>query len=266
MAKNNSFIRLEGTLDGLTFYRKDGENFVKTKSSVSKNRIMNDPAFRRTRENMQEFSGAARAGKAFRSAFGSVIKLMGDTYISGRLTALMKRINRLGTGVRGERVIDVTANPILLEHFEFNKLQPFSATFFATYDPPTLNVNRDAATWVVPDFDTDTFINTPEGATHFKLLLSFGLLSNYNYNRALEGYEPDAPEEDSLGTTAYSAAIPIGGMVGAATTLDADLGIGTPVSLDIASIAAIGIVFYQEINTELYELAQGNAMVIATVG
>ncbi|HAT64297.1 MAG TPA: hypothetical protein DCS66_06805, partial [Flavobacteriaceae bacterium] len=64
MAKNKSFIKLEGTLDGLTFYQKDGESFVKTKGGISRDRILNDQNFKRTRENMQEFSGCAKTGKA----------------------------------------------------------------------------------------------------------------------------------------------------------------------------------------------------------
>lgn len=77
MARNNSFVKLDGTLDGLTFYRKNGEDLVKKQSRISKKRIMSDPAFKRTRENMMEFAGASKAGKAFRDSFANVVKLMG---------------------------------------------------------------------------------------------------------------------------------------------------------------------------------------------
>ena len=45
MARNNSFIKLEGTLDGLTFYTKNGENLVKKKNQVSRNRMLNAPEY-----------------------------------------------------------------------------------------------------------------------------------------------------------------------------------------------------------------------------
>ena len=64
MAKNNSYLKFEGTLGGLTYYEKDGKSIVKVKSSVSKSRIEKDPNYKRTRENMQEFGGAAKASKA----------------------------------------------------------------------------------------------------------------------------------------------------------------------------------------------------------
>ncbi len=266
MARNNSFIKLEGTLDGLTFYEKDGVNYVKTKSSISKSRIENDPAFRRTRENMREFGASAKVGKALRTAFGSVVKLMGDTYVSARITRIMKRINSNGAGIRGERDFDILANSDLLKGFEFNETDPLSTQFFAPYGSPTLDANRDIITWAIPDFDIDSFITKPEGATHCRLVLAAGMLSNYEYEAVLNSYEPVDEDENALGGTDYSADIPLVGMVGAETRLTVDLGIGAPVVGTTAVIASIGIVFYQEINGQLYELASGNAMRIATVG
>ncbi|WP_432411330.1 hypothetical protein [Rasiella sp. SM2506] len=265
MAKNNSFIRLEGTLDGLTFYQKDGSNFVKTKSGVSKSRIANDPNFIRTRENNQEFGGAAKVSKAFRQAFSEVAKLMGETYLASRLTALMKRIVTNGIGNRGQRSIDIVGNSDLLEGFVFDRKTPLSAQFFPHYDAPSLNANRDVTTWVIPDFDTDSFIKPPEGATHFKLVLATGLLSNYAWDRNLRSYEADNEDENAIGGTAYSAGIPLEGMVGSDTTLTVDLALGIAVPATTAAMAAIGIVFYQEVTGDLYELASGNAMELVLV-
>jgi len=266
MAKNNSFIKLEGTLDGLTFYEKDGENFVKTKSTINKNRIQNDPAFARTRENMQEFGGAAKVGKAYREAFGSIVKLMGDTYIASRLAGAMKRINRNGAGLRGQRDFDIVGNADLLVGFNFDEKTPLGAQFFAPYDKPTLNANRDVATWTVPDFNTDNFITKPEGATHCRLVLASGLLSNYQWESALASYEPVNEDENSKGDVAYSADISLQGDVGAVTTLTVDLGIGAALPATVANLVSIGIIFYQEINGQLYELASGNAMKLVVVG
>lgn len=266
MAKNKSFIKLEGTLDGLTFYEKDGQSFVKTKSSVSKKRILSDPAYKRTRENMREFGGAAKAGKAVRSAFNSIAKIMGDSNLSGRLTGVMKQVNRNSAGIRGEREIDLVSHSALLEGFEFNQVDPLSAQFFPSYGVPTLNANRDVISWVVPDFDTDSFVSAPEGATHFRLLLAGGLVSNYEFVSALDQYEPTDEEENAFGLVAKSADIPLVGMVGSDITLSVDLGLGAAVSSTVSTVAGIGIIFYQEINGQLYELAQGNALRIALVG
>ena len=143
MAVNKSFVKLEGTLDNLTFYQKDGKNLVKTKSSVSRSRIMTDSAYRRTRENMREFGGAARVGKAFRTAFSGIVKTMSDTYMGSRINGLMKRINRYGVGIRGERDFEIVTYGEMLRGFEFNKSTPLNAQFFAPSALPIINVTSD---------------------------------------------------------------------------------------------------------------------------
>ena len=72
MGKLKSFIKLEGTLDGLTFYKSQDGYMVRTKGGVSKNRIMKDPAFKRTRENLSEFALNAKSGKFMKLRKGSV--------------------------------------------------------------------------------------------------------------------------------------------------------------------------------------------------
>lgn len=266
MARNKSFIKLEGTIDGMTFYMQDGENIVKSQTSLSKSKIMTDSAFKRTRENMREFGGASRVGKTFREAFSGIVKTMADSYMGARLNRLMKRINRNGTGLRGEREFDVVTNGELVKGFEFNITSPLDAQFTAPSAPPTVSVTRDLATWDVPDFSIDSYITIPEGATHFRLVLAAGYVSNYFYNATMESYVPDDDSVNGRGGVSYSADIPLSGMVGSNTTLVVDLSTLGAIPATSAFFVATGIIFYQEVNGDMYELAQGNAMKVATVG
>lgn len=121
-------------------------------------------------------------------------------------------------------------------------------------------------TWVVPDFNASNYINAPEGATHFKFVLVTTVLSDYTFNTPLGKYEAiDAVENETNGI-AFSTEIPIVGMVGADTTLSVDLGFAAALPATVAVINAVGIIFYQEINTLFYELASDNAMKIASIG
>ena len=52
MAKAVGILSIEGTIENLTFYRRDGKLFVRRKGGVSKHRIETDPNYVRTRENM----------------------------------------------------------------------------------------------------------------------------------------------------------------------------------------------------------------------
>lgn len=266
MARNNSFIKLEGTLDGLTFYNKDGQNLVKSKNQVSRNRIMNDPEYKRTRENMQEFGGAARCSKAFRESFASIARLVGDTYLSSRITGKVRRVVPNGAGLRGERNINLVDNLEPFVGLNFNKSKPFDSQFNAPSDGPTIDVNRDKVTWTIPDFNTDTYINIPEGATHCKLALAAGYVSNYEWVPALKSYEPVEETPNGVGEIVYSDAIALGAMVGSDTNLTLDLTAYAPIPVTTVLIAGTAIVFYQMVNGELYELAQGHSMKIAAAG
>ena len=266
MAKQKGFIKLKGSLGGLTFYESGGKDIVKTTGGVDKSRIENDPNYKRTRENMSEFGASATVGKALRQGFGSIIKNIKDTTLTGRLTGVMKRLNSLGTGTRGQRTFDILTNKIILEGFEFNKKNPLSTVFYPEYTAPTLGINRSIATWVIPDFNTSNFLRAPEGASHFKLILTTSVLSNYEYVPGLKKYEPIAPNENEVNGIAYTAPLPIGGDVGADTTLTVDLGFAAVLPATVGVVMATGILFYQQINAEFYELSSGNAMRISAVG
>jgi len=215
---------------------------------------------------MSEFGGSATVGKALRMGFANIIKSMSDNSIVGRITGVMKKINSVGTGIRGQRAFEILPNKILLEGFEFSKNTLLDAIFYAPNTAPTLDANRSVATWVIPDFNMSNYINPPEGATHFKLVLATTVLSDYNYSISIKKYEAVNEAENETNGIALSTEIPLGGMVGSDTILIIDLGFGAALPATVGVVNAIGIIFYQEINTQFYELASDNALRIATIG
>lgn len=265
MAKQKGFIKVKGSLGGLTFYSANKEELIRTTGSIDKSRIEKDPKFKRTRENMSEFGGAAKVGKALRTGFSSIIKGMSDSTAVGRITGMMKKVNALGTGVRGQRAFEILNNKDVIEGFEFNKLEHFESIFYAPFTLPKLDVNRSIATWVIPDFNTSNLINAPEGAMYFKLLLAATVLSDYTYH-AQKGYDPVNTDENEVNGITASNEIPIGGMVGSDITLTVDLGFGAALPATVGVVLAIGIQFYQKINYEFYELSSSNALKLVVVG
>ncbi|WP_431137508.1 hypothetical protein [Psychroserpens mesophilus] len=227
---------------------------------------MNDPAYKRTRENMQEFGGAARTGKALRESFSGILRLVADTYVSARISSVMRNICSLGTGVRGQRVIDVVSHFDLLKGFNFNLEKPFDTQFNAPSELPNINVTRNVVKWEIPDFNTDTYVRVPEGATHFKLALAAGYTSNYEWVGATKSYEPVDEDVNGRGLVTYSAAIALGGMVGSDISLEVDMTSFGTIPVTSAIFTGTAIVFYQMVNGELYELSQGHAMKIAVGG
>ena len=66
MARQSGLLKIKGTIGGMTFYKSQDGDLVREKGGVSGDRIANDPAFVRTRENGEEFGAAGKAGKLLR--------------------------------------------------------------------------------------------------------------------------------------------------------------------------------------------------------
>lgn len=266
MARNNSFVKLDGTLDNLTFYRRNGENLVKSKSSISRARIMNDPKFKRTRENMREFGGAAIAGKSFRTAFAGSAQKFGDIYISARMTGIMKRIVASGPGIRGEREILISDSHELIKGFEFNAGQTFDSRFYRTSQLPVIRPDRNSVGWELQPFSPDDSINAPEGATHFRMVFAAGYVSDFTYNFAEKTYKALNPEFDGRSGHAVSDAYELSDALTPIMDLEIVLDTAAAIPLDVSVVVGTGITFYQSINGELYELARGSVMKVAVTG
>ena len=63
MAKNSSLIKISGTLGDLTFYRMDGKDIVRRKTSLNKKRVKSDPAFENSRKSSAVFGAASSLAK-----------------------------------------------------------------------------------------------------------------------------------------------------------------------------------------------------------
>lgn len=165
MASQKGIIKLEGAVGDLSFYKRKGKFFARTKGGVSGDRIKNDPAFARTRENQQEFGKACAAGKLLRTALREVILRSKDSGMTSRLTqAMMKVIQTDSTNERGKRTVkngDIT----LLQRFEFNINARMENTFrmeiTATMDRATGNIDVS-----IPAFVPSETVVYPPGASH----------------------------------------------------------------------------------------------------
>lgn len=173
MAKLRSLIKIEGTMEDLTFYKNADGYFVRTKGGVSKNRIMNDPAFARTRENGQEFGSIAGSGKMLRAALGPMVFRAKDSKLTSRLVKVMGQIKNLDSvSARGKRNVaeglnDATAKA-MLEGFDFNA----RATMGSVLNAIVLT-NVATGEISISGFDPLQQLRSADGATHFSLQAGF---------------------------------------------------------------------------------------------
>ena len=166
MAKAVGILSIEGTIENLTFYRRDGKIFVRRKGGVSKHRIENDPNYVRTRENMNEFKESASSGKLLRMALRNMIIKAKDNRLSSRMLQIMHKIKNLDTtSARGNRTVAIgmstPSGKIRLKGFDFNRNAPLKGVLFAPFD---LEPTSGKITFT--DFVSAAELLFPEGATH----------------------------------------------------------------------------------------------------
>lgn len=265
MAKQKSIIKLQGTLDDVTFYQRKGKSFARRKGSLDKERIQNDPNFKRTRENNNEFKGASRVAGEFRFALSSLITQLGGTTVMGRLLGVMRRMISAGTGVRGKRALLVLPNKRKLEGFEFNEENSFRSVFQAMYDPPTVDENRSLISWTIPAFNLETELNMPEGATHFQFVMASTVLTDFEYDEETKNYEPVDPDlvlkRAVANSDLFETAVPFDQEV----TLTNDLALEEALPDTAIVVTVIGALFFQEVDGQMYSLNSEQALRIAKV-
>ncbi|MDF2188253.1 hypothetical protein [Paraflavitalea sp. CAU 1676] len=131
---------------------------------LTRKRLLKDPAFERSRENMADFARAGSANKLLRRALRPIIPLCADRYLSGRLTKRMAAIVYSDpAGSRGAQKITREALPILTG-FNLNKAKYLQDAFYACYEV-TADLDNGKIELYVPYLMASTMFNAPS-STH----------------------------------------------------------------------------------------------------
>lgn len=235
MPRVNGVVSFQGTYEDMTFYKKEGKNYVRKKSGVSKERIANDPNYVRTRENMNEFSLNISSGKMLRLSLGSLVFKAKDARLSNRLMQTMSKIKNLdSTSARGERSVSngiaTAEGKQYLIGFDFNSNAPLDSVLFANYTLDTAT-GKIAIASIIPADQ----LRFPEGATN--VVFQCGLL-NIDFATGLTDLVLSPPNNMLLNMTQSSISMIPASM---------PTGAGVTVYLFI-------VTFFQEINGVQYSL------------
>ena len=239
MARQKGIIKLKGTIGDITFYKTQDGHLAREKGGIDANRIANDPAFQRTRENGSEFGRAGKAGKVLRTALRVLLLNSADGRMVSRLTqAMVKVIQADMISERGLRnVIDGEAE--LLIGFEFNIRGKLGTSLFAPFtaaiDRVTGEITVDLASFIPANM-----IAAPSGTTHFKIISA--------------GAEIDFEAETFIETHSETAILPWDTTATAAINQVNEV---TPASTKPLFLV-LGVEFYQEVNGSMYPLKNGS--------
>lgn len=239
MARQTGVITLKGTIGGVSFYKSRDGHMAREKGGVDGNRIKNDPAFQRTRENGAEFGRAGRASKILRDAIRIILQNAKDRRVVSRLTTeMVKVIQNDSVNPRGLRKI-IDAETELLEGFEFNVNAPLSSTLYAPYTP-TIDRVTGALTVNIPAFIPANLVAAAGGTTHFKIVSA--------------GAEIDFENEVFVVDQKESGILPWDSNVTAVINLANAV---TPNSTHPLFLL-LGVQFYQDVNGTKYPLKNGS--------
>lgn len=266
MARQKGHVKYVGTLGEVRHFKIKGNAgyFAGLKGGPTAEQVKTAPGFVRTRENMSEFAACAMAGKSVRIALSALMKQMTDSQFTGRLTAIMKKINiEDGSEARGQRAVLVSQQPQYLKGLDFNKNISFNGILSAPFTL-TATVDRNESTLSLPSFNPMSFLNIPSGATHFRVINALAVVSDFEYNSATSAYEPSEPLLNELSAIEYSVYTPIDGIT-SLTEVTATLPGSPTLSPNVAVLGCIGIEFYQEVGGNYYLFNAGNAMKIQEV-
>ncbi len=247
MARQTGIIRLKGTIGGITFYKTTDGHLVREKGGVDKNRINNDPAFQRTRENGAEFGRAGAGGKLVRKAIRLLLQNAKDKRVTSRLTQSLVRVIKTDpTNERGLRTIP-DGDMSLINGFEFNLNGKLGTVLFAPFTP-TLDRVAGTLDVEIPVFTPNASIDAPAGTTHFKIVSGLAELDFENNEFVSDSQETAIMPWDAQAT----ALINLISTVTANSTLPL--------------LQVLGVNFYQEVNGDMYPLKNGAYNALSVIG
>lgn len=247
MAKLKSLLKVQGTLDDVNFYKRGNRYYARLKGGVDGARIATDPKFKRTRENAAEFGAVARSVKTLRSSLRGMIQDQADGGMSNRLSKICHQIKRYDlTSKRGERSVAVGLGTEIgrqaLVGFNFNAAAPFEQVVAVI---PEL----DTATGVItlPGLVPQKDLVVPPGATHYQVAMAWAKVD--------------------LGTGTFATVMET--LPAAVIDLTAQDLVLTPSQTPAGEgrdLFALQVVFFQEMNGEMYPLYDGTAATTAIIG
>jgi len=216
------------------------KKMAKTASSVgtTTNRIKNDPAFERTRENMAEFGRAGKAAKLLRTIFRDVTINAKDRVTQARLAKVTSRI--ITTDPVNERGARTVSNGDLqqLHNFHFNVRAGITDSLFVRC-PVNFNRTTGEVTVNIPAFVPRNMVQQARGTTHFRIVAAAAAINfdTEQYEYAMQG-TPELPYNTD-------------------PTQAATLTLALPANSKDTVIAVLGIEYYQRVNTRSYALKTG---------
>lgn len=246
MAKQIGTLKVQGTIDDITFAQTADGYIAKKKTFLSASKLKNSPSYQRTRETMAEFSRAAKAGKLIRQGIPTLLQDCKDPKLSSRMLKTLFDVLKTDTvNPRGTRTV-AGGDVMLLEGMSFN-INSHLDNILATPHTATFTRSSGVVDITLTDFIPTLSISAPANTTHFKIV-SAGMDINFSSGETTVAIDD-------------SGAMPYGNSPTGAISLNPSVAAASTNPIFIL----LGVRFYEEVNGVQYPLKDSSYNPLAIV-
>ena len=183
-------LQFTGSLGDLSFYRMRGTDkiVVRRKGGASKETIKKSPKFALPRLYMSEFGGCSTMGKEVRFMMHPM-RALADYNFSGFINKSLKLIQKQDpTSKLGQRAIELSKHPKLLEGFQLNKYTTFDSMIRSTLNW-SIDVEKGSAKVEIPALVRDINFFPNNRHSKFSITISLGIVPDFKFNQANGKYQ-----------------------------------------------------------------------------
>jgi hypothetical protein len=187
MGRQFGLVHLSGRFGDLQLSVDGGKGYARQMDFVTPEKVRKGKNYELTRNNNREFNAAGVVADAVTEAIGGHWMLYSERFFRPRLQGKVRKLILAGPGDHGKRSFLVGPNKGFFKDMELDVKDPFYRRFRAQHSV-LVNGDRNQATLEVQPFDSRLDLDVPHGATHFRLFVSVGVLSDCVYMPSLKDY------------------------------------------------------------------------------
>ncbi|AFL83145.1 hypothetical protein Belba_0487 [Belliella baltica DSM 15883] len=245
MAKQTGSLTLEGTMGNVIFYKRNGKFYSRSKGSPKKKRLKEGPEFENSRRVSSEFGHASKfAAKLSRSCVGLLNPGRHDG-LHGRLTSKMHKV------VQSDPVSVYGCRRLRFGDLDLMKGFDFEATSLKSLiaNMPTVDHQGQVVRINFSRIGGVKKKAIPGGATHYRVDLLWCRLHEVNEKVGYQEYQENILDlDDSLDLNGIK-----------------EMDLGSALQEEEVLFLVMGIVFLQEVNGKMNELAGKRAVGVLEV-
>lgn len=178
MAKQKSFLKLEGAVGDISFRRSSKGYKAFQKQEVNRDEVYDSKGSVKLRRSQNEFTKAAAYGALIRKAFRPLAQNLKDKTFISRLQTLLLKVIKLDSSSLDDKDINDMLGPIVTG-YEFNTREKMSLSYMGEYEVVVDRANNKVIIQI-PAFVHPNYLQIVRNANHFRFVAQASVLDFQN--------------------------------------------------------------------------------------